>query len=84
VVFSATEKDGVWTVYMTRALRPGTTGDISLSTDGKYNIGIALHDDYAASRFHHVSWQYGLAFDAEIPGDFDEDMVEFNAQRVSR
>ncbi len=82
VVFAGGEEDGTWTVYMTRALNPGTDADKALSTDGKYNIGIALHDDYAASRFHHVSWQYGLAFDAEIPGDFDDDMVEFNATRV--
>ena len=84
VVFSASQEGDTWTVYMTRALRPGTVGDKPLSTDGKYNIGIALHDDYAASRFHHVSWQYGLAFDAEVPGDFDDDMVELNATRVSR
>ena len=84
VVFSASEDNGVWTVYMTRALRPGSVGDKPLATDGKYNIGIALHDDYSASRFHHISWQYGLAFDAEIPGDFDDDMVEFNATRISR
>lgn len=84
VVFSGTEEGGVWTVYMTRALRPGAKGDKPLSTDGKYNIGIALHDDHAASRFHHVSWQFGLAFDAAIPGDFDEDRVEFNATRISR
>jgi nitrate/TMAO reductase-like tetraheme cytochrome c subunit len=84
VVFSAREEGGVWAVYMTRALRPGTVGDKPLSTSGKYNVGIALHDDHAASRFHHVSWQYGLAFGAQVPGDFDEDRVEFNATRVSR
>jgi nitrate/TMAO reductase-like tetraheme cytochrome c subunit len=84
VVMTAMEEDGVWTAYLTRALRTGVEGDKPLSTDGKYSFNVALHDDYAASRFHHVSWQYGLAFDAEIPGDFEEDMVEINATRISR
>lgn len=81
---TAMEEDGVWTAYLTRALRTGVEGDKPLSTDGKYSFNVALHDDYAASRFHHVSWQYGLAFDAEIPGDFEEDMVEINATRITR
>jgi nitrate/TMAO reductase-like tetraheme cytochrome c subunit len=84
VVFSS-ERDGdTWVVYMTRALKPGNVGDINMSLDGKYNIGFALHDDHSASRFHHVSWQYGLVFDAEVPGDFDDDLVELNATRVQR
>uniref|UniRef100_UPI0025BD4389 ethylbenzene dehydrogenase-related protein n=1 Tax=Aquisalimonas sp. TaxID=1872621 RepID=UPI0025BD4389 len=82
VQFTGELDDGVWTVYMTRALRPGEDMGKALDTNQLYNLGIALHDDYASSRFHHVSWQYGLTFGAEIPGDFDDDMVEFNAQRV--
>lgn len=84
VQFSGELEDGVWTVHMTRAMRPDVDTALPLSTGNKYNLGIALHDDHAESRFHHVSWQYGLAFDAEIPGDYAEDMVEFNAQRISQ
>ncbi|WP_444678781.1 NapC/NirT family cytochrome c [Halomonas sp. E19] len=84
IVFSAEEVDGVWTAYLTRALRTGQEGDKPLSTDSKYSFNVALHDDHADSRFHHVSWQFGLAFDATLPGDFDEDRVEINATRVTR
>ena len=65
VDFHAELQDGVWTVWMTRVLRPGTEGDKGLRTELLYNIGIALHDDYSESRFHHVSWQYLLGFDHE-------------------
>ncbi|MFO8045545.1 MAG: NapC/NirT family cytochrome c [Halomonas sp.] len=81
VVFSAAKEDGVWTAYMTRALRTGAPGDKPLDLDGKYNINFALHDDHAASRFHHVSWQHGLMFGAE---EFDDEMVEINATRIER
>ncbi|CAM3481508.1 NapC/NirT family cytochrome c [Halomonas lysinitropha] len=84
IVFSADEQDGVWTAHLTRALKTGAEGDKPINLDGKYNLNVALHDDHADSRFHHVSWQYGLAFDAEIPGDFEEDFVEINAARISR
>ena len=40
-------------------------GDISLATDQWYNIGIAIHDDYSSSRFHHVSLGFKLGFDDE-------------------
>jgi len=81
VVFSASEADGVWTAYLTRALRTGAPGDKPLALDGKYNVNFALHDDHAASRFHHVSWQFGLMFGAD---EVDEEMVEINATRLER
>jgi len=81
IVFSAAEADGIWTAYLTRALRTGHEGDKPLSTDGKYNFNVALHDDHADSRFHHVSWQFGLMFGAD---EIDEEMVEINATRVTR
>lgn len=65
VDFQSELQDGTWTVWMTRALRPGTEGDKGLRTELLYNIGIAIHDDYSKSRFHHVSWQYLLGFDHE-------------------
>ncbi|HSH49340.1 MAG TPA: NapC/NirT family cytochrome c [Halomonas sp.] len=83
VVFSAEEEDGVWTAYLTRALKTGVEGDKPLDLDKLYSVNIALHDDFAGSRFHHVSWQYGLAFGAEDPDEtFGADMVEINAARV--
>ncbi len=81
VVFSAGKEEGIWTAYMTRALRTGQQGDKPLSLDGKYNINFALHDDHASSRFHHVSWQHGLMFGAD---EVDEEMVEINAMRIER
>lgn len=83
VVFSAQEEDGVWTAYLTRALKTGVEGDKPLDLDKLYSANIALHDDFADSRFHHVSWQYGLAFGVEDPDEtFGADMVEINATRV--
>ncbi|WP_240454059.1 NapC/NirT family cytochrome c [Halomonas sp. NO4] len=83
VVFSAEEQDGVWTAHLTRALTTGSVGDKPLNLDNLYSLNVALHDDFADSRFHHVSWQYGLAFGAENPDEtFGADMVEINATRV--
>ncbi|WP_187774730.1 NapC/NirT family cytochrome c [Billgrantia pellis] len=85
IAFSAEEQDGVWTAYLTRALKTGTQGDKPLDLARLYSLNVALHDDHAASRFHHVSFQYGLAFDAENPEEaFGEDRVEINATRVTR
>ncbi|MFW3616849.1 NapC/NirT family cytochrome c [Billgrantia antri] len=84
IAFSAEEQDGVWTAYLTRALKTGTEGDKPLDLGSLYSLNLALHDDHADSRFHHVSFQYGLAFGVENPDEaFGEDMVEINATRVS-
>jgi len=83
IVFSADEADGVWTAHLTRALKTGVEGDKPLDLDKLYSVNVALHDDFADSRFHHVSFQYGLAFGAENPEEtFGADMVEINATRV--
>ncbi|TFH87834.1 cytochrome C [Billgrantia azerbaijanica] len=83
IVFSAEEADGVWTAHLTRALKTGVEGDKPLDLGKLYSVNLALHDDFADSRFHHVSWQYGLAFGAENPEEtFGADMVEINATRV--
>jgi nitrate/TMAO reductase-like tetraheme cytochrome c subunit len=78
LVFSGGVADGIWTVYLTRPLQPGAEVDKPLSIDSLYHVGIALHDDYADSRFHHVSWQYVLGFDSE------EEEVELNATRIAQ
>jgi cytochrome c-type protein NapC len=38
---------------------------VSISKDGLYNFGFAIHDDYTNSRFHHVSLGYKLGLDNE-------------------
>ncbi|MCW8963862.1 MAG: NapC/NirT family cytochrome c [Gammaproteobacteria bacterium] len=69
VNFTGSLDNGVWTVFMTRKLTSDKPGDISMSVDQWYNFGLAIHDDYTSSRFHHVSLGLKLGFndeDAEI------------------
>ncbi len=63
VEFSAEKQDGNWVVTMKRKLTSDQPGDLSLAADQLYNIGFAIHDDYAAARFHHVSLGFKLGFD---------------------
>jgi hypothetical protein len=55
---------GTWSVVFKRAFAGGA-GDVSLERGGVYNIGVAIHNDHAAGRFHHVSMGYTLGLDAE-------------------
>ena len=63
-------KDGyTWTVWLSRPLKSEKPGDISFEPGKLYTMSIALHDDFTAARFHHVSLEmrFGLdAKDAEI------------------
>ncbi len=61
---TGTLADGVWTVEMSRPLKPGTPGDIDLEAGKVYTIGVAVHDDYTTARFHHVSLEYRFALDS--------------------
>ena len=63
VSFSGGLADGVWTIEMVRKLVSDKPGDVSFAKDQLYNIGIAIHDDYTSSRFHHVSLGFKLGFD---------------------
>lgn len=58
-------EDGRWVVEMKRALNSAEKGDITLSTDQRYNLGFAIHDDFTNARYHHVSLGYKLGFDDE-------------------
>lgn len=57
-------KDGTWTVVFKRRFAGGE-GDVTLKKGGVYNIGVAIHDDHAAGRFHHVTQGYTLGIDAD-------------------
>lgn len=63
--FEAKLKNGTWSVIMKRKLVSDKQGDVSISKDGLYNFGFAIHDDYTNSRFHHVSLGYKLGLDNE-------------------
>ncbi len=54
---------GVWTVVFSRPLNSGAPGDIPLEPGKTYTVGFAIHDDFAAARFHHVTFDTSLALD---------------------
>jgi hypothetical protein len=56
-----------WHVVFERKLGGGK-GDLTLQAGEVYYVGVAIHDDHAAGRFHHVSMGYtlGLGADADI------------------
>lgn len=60
--------DGVWTVVITRPLRPTGTGSKALAEGSVYNVGFAVHDDNVGTRAHHVSFvkTLGLGVKADI------------------
>ena len=53
-----------WTVVFTRKLAGGE-GDIAMQAGKVYNMGFAIHDDYAHGRFHQVSLGYTLGLGAK-------------------
>jgi len=55
--------DGTWTVVFSRPLNSGAVGDVALEAGKTYTVGFAIHDDYAAARFHHVTLDTSLALD---------------------
>ncbi len=55
--------DGTWTVVFSRPLATGAPGDVALEAGQTYTVGFAIHDDYAAARFHHVTLDTSLALD---------------------
>ena len=52
-----------WTVTFSRPLNSGAPGDIPLESGKTYTVGFAIHDDFAAARFHHVTLDTSLALD---------------------
>ena len=58
------KKGDTWTVTFTRKFTGGE-GDVALAPGQTVNFGMAIHDDSATGRFHHVSLGYRLGIDAD-------------------
>lgn len=56
---------GMWTVVFSRPLSSGAPGDVPLEAGKTYTVGFAIHDDFTAARFHHVTLDTSLALDDE-------------------
>ncbi|NVO54737.1 NapC/NirT family cytochrome c [Rhodobacteraceae bacterium B1Z28] len=63
IAASANLSGGMWTVVFTRPLNSGAPGDVPLEPGQTYTVGFAIHDDFAAARFHHVTLNTSLALD---------------------
>ncbi len=63
IAASASLVGGIWTVVFARPLNSGAPGDIPLEAGQTYTVGFAIHDDFAAARFHHVTLDTSLALD---------------------
>jgi len=66
-------EDGKWVVVFERTLAANGTGKHKIEAGKVYNMGFAIHDDYAAARSHHVSLGYTLGL--------DNPKADFNAVR---
>ena len=53
------------TVVIARTLKGSAPGEVTFEPGKKYIISFALHEDFTASRFHHVSLAYEFALDGE-------------------
>ncbi len=63
IAASASLDAGMWTVVFSRPLNSGAPGDVPLEPGQTYTVGFAIHDDFAAARFHHVTLNTSLALD---------------------
>lgn len=65
---SATYKDGMWTLVMTRPLGLTHADDKPLKVGAVYQVGFAVHDGHIDGRGHYVSYAktLGLAAKADI------------------
>ncbi|WP_298850004.1 NapC/NirT family cytochrome c [uncultured Ruegeria sp.] len=63
IAASANLSGGMWTVVFARPLNSGAPGDVPLEAGQSYTVGFAIHDDFSAARFHHVTLNTSLALD---------------------
>ena len=54
-----------WTVTIARPLKGKAPGETSFELGKKYIVSFALHEDFTASRFHHVSLSYEMMLDGD-------------------
>ena len=54
-----------YTVVIARPLKGAAPGEVSFEPGKKYVVSFALHEDFTASRFHHVSLAYEFSLDGE-------------------
>ncbi len=59
---------GNWVVVVSRPLKASGPGQKDIVPGKTYSLGFAIHDDFLAHRFHHVSFRSSLALDS---GDAD-------------
>ncbi|MCC6777776.1 MAG: NapC/NirT family cytochrome c [Hyphomicrobiales bacterium] len=55
----------MWTLVLSRPLKSDRPGDISIEPGKVYTVNFALHDDFTAARFHHVSLEQRFGVDAK-------------------
>jgi cytochrome c-type protein NapC len=55
------QADGKWTVVISRRLKSPGPGHLGFENGKTYQFGVAVHDNYAEDRYHHVSFGYTLA-----------------------
>jgi len=60
----ATYEDGTWAVVLSRPLTGAGPHHKDIVPGKTYTVGFSLHEDYAAGRFHQVSWEFTLALDS--------------------
>ncbi|MDO8605161.1 MAG: ethylbenzene dehydrogenase-related protein, partial [Phaeospirillum sp.] len=65
VAYTGKKEGDKWVVTMIRRLKATQPGEVSLVPGQSYSVGFAVHDDYTAGRFHHVSVDMKLGLDAE-------------------
>ena len=63
VTFQGGLKDGFWTVTMIRPLKAEKPGYASFEPGKLHTVTVAIHDDYTAARFHHVSLDLQIGLD---------------------
>lgn len=59
----ARRENGNWIVVLSRRLVVGSPAHKDIRPGMTYNVGFAIHDDYADHRFHHVSLEHTLALE---------------------
>lgn len=55
--------NGKWIVVFSRKLNQPGIGHLSFKNKNLYQFGVAVHDNYTADRYHHISFGYSLAIE---------------------